>query len=169
MTGSAAARVEEYLRINFLTLRQHTEAAGDRLDPEDQRARLLKSMAVSQVCEVSRGERLVAYAMLRPDDGDRWFVTAFNIDPDHRNPAVFGALAGSLISKIDEFAIAALRSHVYRTNAPSMALHRRLGFHVTRESEKGVEFQASTASILSSPMVAWIRRRDGRPREKAST
>jgi ribosomal protein S18 acetylase RimI-like enzyme len=158
MNGRHSTSVDDYLRIDLLTLRSHTESAGDRLDAEVHRARLITSLAISQVCEVRRDGQLVAYAMLRPDDGDRWFVTAFNIDPDHRNPAVFAALARTLLIKIDEFGIAALRSHVYRTNAPSMGLHRRLGFQITRESDKGVEFQASIGGIIASPLAAWIRR-----------
>ena len=43
--------------------------------------------------------------------------------------------------------IEALRSNVYKTNLPSMSLHIKLGFRITRENEHGVEFFAPVASL----------------------
>jgi len=52
------------LALDLLTLREHTERAGDRLDPELHAAQLRQSLQISQVCAVRREGELVAYAML---------------------------------------------------------------------------------------------------------
>lgn len=79
---------EELLALDLLTLRDHTERAGDTLDPELHASRLRESLQVSQVCAVRRGDGLVAYAMLRPETDSCWFVGAFNTHPLHRTSAV---------------------------------------------------------------------------------
>jgi hypothetical protein len=40
-----------------------------------------------------------------------------------------------------------LRSNVYKTNRLSMAFHQKLGFKLTRENAKGVEFTAELAAL----------------------
>ena len=52
-------------------------------------------------------------------------------------------LVGAVAALVRERGIATLRSHVYKTNAPSIAFHRRLGFHVTRENDQAFEFTAT--------------------------
>ena len=52
MNGRHSTRIDDFLRIDLLTLRSHTEAVGDRLDAEVHRARLITSLTISQVYEV---------------------------------------------------------------------------------------------------------------------
>ncbi|WP_447083361.1 hypothetical protein [Burkholderia glumae] len=59
--------VDELLALDWLTLRTHTEQAGDAFDMDEHRRKLKKALGINEVCSVRREGRLVAYAMLRPD------------------------------------------------------------------------------------------------------
>ena len=153
--------LDEMLALDVLTLREHTELAGDAFDVEAQRQRISKSLEVSEVVAVRDDNFLIAYAMLRPDAGDRWFVLGFNVHPEHRNGRVFRHLFAQIAGLARRRSITSLRSNVYKTNRLSMTFHRRLGFTVTRENSKGVEFTADLADVMSaSPAVARARQHD---------
>jgi len=134
------ATVDELVALDLLTLREHTERAGDRLEPAAHAQALQRSLAISELHGVRRGGRLVAYALLSRERGDDWFVRAFNVDPAHRNGGVMRELLAAVAGHVRARGAATLRSHVYKTNAPSIAFHRRLGFRVTNENEKAFEF-----------------------------
>jgi hypothetical protein len=153
--------VEELLALDLLTLRDHTERAGDTIDPELHAAQLRHSLEISELCAVRRGGELVAYAMLNPepDSGGGWFVRAFNTHPSHRSSAVMLELLAAFAALIRRLGITALRSNVYKTNRLSMAFHRKLGFQVTRETAKGVEFVASVAQVLANASIERTARR----------
>jgi len=150
--------VDDFLQLDLAALRAHTEAAGDQIDHNRHRDILCKSLSISKVCEVRRSGSLVAYAVLRPDTKDCWFVGAFNIHPDHRTPGIFLALAASFLETIKRHSVLELRSNVYRSNLKSVALHRRLGFIATKENAKGIEFRGSVLKILETPVCRrWER------------
>jgi len=142
--------LDELVALDLLTLREHTERAGDVLDEATQRRALARSLETAEVVTVRRADALVAYAMLRPQDGSLWFVLGFNTHPAHRDASVFRDLFAQIAALAERHAITALRSNVYRTNRLSMAFHRRLGFRVTREAEKGVEFTASLDELMGA-------------------
>jgi len=54
---------------------------------------------------------------------------------------------------VKRLGITELRSHVYKTNRLSMSFHRRLGFRITKENAKGVEFFASVAAMAANPSI----------------
>jgi hypothetical protein len=145
--------IEELLALDMLTLRAHTVSAGDEFNEERQRLSLIASMHVSQICTVRRYEALVAYAMLRPESDTCWFVTGFNTHPLHRTAAVMRELFSSLSVVFDHHGITELRSHVYKANSLSMSFHKRLGFRITRENDKAVEFFINVKEI-----VGWAKR-----------
>lgn len=153
--------VEEILALDLLTLREHTERAGDRIDPEHHVALLRESLQVSQVCAVRRDGRLVAYAMLSPESDSCWFVRAFGTHPLYRSSAVMLELFQAFAALVERLSITALRSNVYKTNRLSMSFHKRLGFRVTRENDKGVEFFISVAEMMRSPAIARTARKLG--------
>jgi GNAT superfamily N-acetyltransferase len=140
--------VHEILELDLLTLREHTERAGDQLDPERHRKSIESLLALSEVAVVRRESVLVAYAMLQPQEEGRWFVTGFNTHPSHRSAPVFRALFAQLIEIAARRGITALRSNVYKKNRLSMAFHTRLGFRVTQENTKGVEYTASVEELM---------------------
>jgi ribosomal protein S18 acetylase RimI-like enzyme len=145
--------VEELLNLDLLTLREHTERAGDRIDSETHAARIRESLDISRLCSVRRNGNLVAYAMLNQVSGSSWFVRGFNTHPEHRSASVFKELFQQLGAIARNEGISELRSHVYKTNKLSMAFHRRLGFRVTKENEKGVEFFATVEELASNPSI----------------
>jgi ribosomal protein S18 acetylase RimI-like enzyme len=156
-------QIEELLALDLMTLREHTELAGDALDPEVQRSAIEKSLAVSEVASVRRNGQLVAYAMLQPQEPGRWFVTSFNTHPAHRSAPVLRELFAQLSAVSVRCGITSLRSNVYKSNRLSMAFHRRLGFTVTRENTKAVEFTASLADLTANPSVKGTSRKRAAP------
>ena len=147
-------QAHEILTLDLLTLREHTEQAGDLLDPERLRQSIERLLPLSEVAAVRRDGALVAYAMLQPQGDGHWFVTGFNTHPAHRSAPVFKSLFVQLMEISGRRGIAALRSHVYKTNRPSMAFHARLGFQITRENAKGVEFTASVEELRATGRLA---------------
>ncbi len=150
--------LDEFLALDLLTLREHTELAGDVLDAEVQRRTLAQSLETAEVVAVHRGGALVAYAMLRPQEAGLWFVLGFNTHPAHRDASVFRDLFAQIAALAARLSITALRSNVYRTNRLSMAFHRRLGFRVTREGAKGVEFTARLDELTGATRALRPRR-----------
>lgn len=142
--------LEDILALDLLTLREHTELAGDVFDAATQRRQLERSLALAELVAARRDGTLVAYALLRPQEDGRWFVLGFNTHPDHRNGGVFRELFAQIATLARRRSITSLRSNVYRTNRLSMAFHRRLGFAVTRENDKGVEFTADLAALTAA-------------------
>ncbi|WP_249220672.1 GNAT family N-acetyltransferase [Burkholderia cenocepacia] len=130
--------VDELLALDVLTLREHTERAGDAFDVDEHRAKLCKSLEINELCYVRRDGKLVAYAMLRPEAGACWFVGAFGTHPLHRTYTVVNELFAKIATLASERRIGELRSHVYKTNRLSIAFHRKLGFVVTREKDLSV-------------------------------
>ena len=151
--------IDEILALDWITLREHTERAGDIFDADSHRLRLQTSMEVSAVCSVRKDGRLVAYAMLRPESETCWFVGGFGTHPQHRTSAVMLELFGKLVELAQRKRIVELRSHVYKTNRLSMAFHRKLGFLVTRENDKAVEFFAPISAIGERPGIRRAARR----------
>jgi len=139
--------IEELLALDMLTLREHTASAGDELNEERHRLSLNASMQISELCSVRRDGALVAYAMLRPESATCWFVTGFNTHPLYRTAAVMRELFSSLAVVFKCYEITELRSHVYRTNNLSTSFHKRLGFRITRENDKAVEFFINVAEL----------------------
>ncbi|MGI4984547.1 MAG: GNAT family N-acetyltransferase [Janthinobacterium lividum] len=139
--------VHDILELDLLTLQAHTERAGDVVDADLHRARVQDMLETCTVCPVYRAGRLVAYAALVPESASCWFVRGFNTHPSHRTSAVMGELLSKLSELARQREIVELRTHVYKTNALSMAFHKKLGFHITRENEKAVEFFAVVAMI----------------------
>ncbi|CAB3673328.1 hypothetical protein LMG24238_02220 [Paraburkholderia sediminicola] len=145
--------IDELLALDALTLREHTEQAGDTFNVEEHRAQLRKSLEVSQVCSVRREGKLVAYAMLRPHSGACWFVGAFGTHPLYRTYAVITELLAKMATLASEQGIGELRSHVYKTNRLSIAFHRKLGFQVKRENDKAFEFFITIRELATKPAV----------------
>jgi ribosomal protein S18 acetylase RimI-like enzyme len=155
--------IEELLELDLLTLRAHTERAGDSLDPQRHRESLQASMAKSESCAVRRDGRLAGYALLKANT-DHWFVFAFNTHPDHRDASVMIELMRQVLAIVVRSGISELRSHVYKTNERSLNFHRKLGFRVTKENEKAVEFVATVEGLAGGGAMSRVLRRQSRGR-----
>ncbi len=149
--ADVALALDELVALDLLTLRAHTEQAGDALDEAPLRLALAKTLAVSESAVVRRDDRLLAYALLQPQpseaEPDRWFVTGFNTHPAHRSAPVLLALFGQMAALVRRHGIGSLHSHVYKTNRASVAFHRRLGFDVLQENAKAFAFAARVTDL----------------------
>ncbi|KPC54852.1 GNAT family N-acetyltransferase [Amantichitinum ursilacus] len=151
-----AALLGAILALDLLTLPTHTEQAGDVFDVAQHRASLAAALASAQVVTVERNGQVVAYALLLPDTADCAFVSGFCIHPDWRNASVTQALVSGVFKLARRAGVSTLRSHVYKTNALSLAFHHRLGFTITRENAKAVEFHLPLANVLQSATLRRI-------------
>ena len=142
-------KAHEIVELDLLTLRSLTEQAGDIMDAELWQKAIEVSLPMSEVASVRRDGALIAYAMLQPKKDGLWFVTGFNTHPDYRNAFVFRSLFAQIIGIASRRKIISLQSNVYRSNRLSLAFHMRLGFHMTQESEKAIEFTATIAELLA--------------------
>jgi L-amino acid N-acyltransferase YncA len=135
------ALLDELLALDTLTLRQHTEAAGDRFDPVAHRQQLASSLADSQLLLV-RGQdgSLHGYALLRQQTATHWFVGMLNLHPAHRHRRVFLTLFRQLAALPGWAPESVLQSHVYRTNTDSLQFHQKLGFTIAQQNDKAVAF-----------------------------
>ncbi|WP_172201875.1 GNAT family N-acetyltransferase [Niveibacterium sp. COAC-50] len=145
------ALVDALLALELLTRR----ASGLAADAEACRARIAESLPVSQLCQVWRDGRLVAYGMVTQQTATSWFVTAFAVHPSYRTAGVLRELLGGLASLIEALGIEVLWSYVYKANPALLRLHRALGFEVQRENATGVEFRLP---LIPSPGGARLAR-----------
>lgn len=148
--------IDELLALDALTLAEHTERAGDRFDTAQHRQRLEASLKISKICGVRRNGELVAYAMLNPLSGGSWFVRGFGTHPRHRTAPVFVDLLRQIAQLARAEGIRDFTSHVYKTNLLSMRFHRRLGFRVTKENDKGVEFYATVDDLAAARSLSFL-------------
>ena len=123
--------------MDLLTLTAHTVAAGDDFTEASHRAALAGVLPKSEVIKIYRHGRLAGYAYLWPKGGGLWHVGGFAVHPDFRTGRVLRGLLGKVEALAKAKGIAELQSHVYKTNPRSLTLHRRLGFVVIDENEKG--------------------------------
>ena len=132
--------MEEILALDMLTLTAHTLAAGDGFSEASHRAALARVLPKSEVIKIHRRGRLAAYAYLWPKGGGLWHVGGFAVHPDYRKGGVLRGLLAEMRALVKANGVVELQSHVYKTNPRSLALHRRLGFAVIAENEKGFAF-----------------------------
>lgn len=140
--------LDELLALDTLTLRRHTEAAGDSFDPAAQRQQLAASLADSHLLQV-RGHdgNLHGYALLRQQRTGQWFVGMLNLHPAHRRRGVLVALFRQMMALPGWTDDSVLQSHVYRTNAASLQFHQKLGFTIDRQNDKAVAFSIRYATL----------------------
>ncbi|UDM16872.1 GNAT family N-acetyltransferase [Vogesella sp. XCS3] len=133
------ALLDDLLALDVLTLRQHTEAAGDSFDPAAHRQQLAASLADSQLLLVRGSDgSLHGYALLRRQSATHWFVGMLNVHPAHRHRRVLHALFQQLAALPGWAADSVLQSHVYRTNQASLQFHKKLGFIPEQQNDKAV-------------------------------
>lgn len=140
MAEVSAEDFADILALDNLTLRAHTQDAGQVFDLVEHEKNVRLSFARSELVIVRRDQKIVAYANLWRQHDDVWFAGMINVHPDHRNASVLRKLFGGLRGIIAQQNIKTIQSNVYKLNTFSIAFHTKLGFEVTRENEFGFEF-----------------------------
>lgn len=148
--------LEAMAALDERTLRAHTEAAGKTWHQDQHRAQLEASLPNARFLGLARERSLLAYVLLRPlpETASRdWFVGMINSAPEHRDAALWRRLFAALAELLQNEGVQQLHSHVYRTNAASLALHRRLGFQLVQENARALAFRLSTVELLDHPLL----------------
>lgn len=137
--------LEDVLELDRICLR---EANGEPLETMAHRRKLKRSIPRSEWAAVHRDGQLVAYAYLWPLENDDWFVGGLLIHPGHRTAPTVTALRRAVADLLSRIQARRLKSHVLRSNAASLQLHRRLGFEVEQESEIAIAFSVECLPLL---------------------
>ena len=137
---------DEVLALDLLCL---VEPSGSPLDATAHRERLAISILKSEWAVLRRGGRLIAYGYLWQQAAGEWFVGGLAIHPDHRTAPVVLALGAAMRDLVERLDVRTLRSHVLRSNAASLRLHRRLGFAVEQENERAIAFCGDSADLFT--------------------
>lgn len=135
----SAVLIDAIVALDARVLAGHTAQAGDAFDVADHRQKVAASLETSQLICVER-------------DGRRWFVGAFSVDPAHRNASVLAEIGRRMAAIMEDEGIETLESHVYRTNALSLAFHEKLGFERFMENEKGFALRIERARLATSAL-----------------
>lgn len=138
--------LEEVLALDLVCLH---DPDGGPLDAKTHRERLAISIPTSEWVCLRRHGLLVAYGYLWPQGPGDWFVGGIAIHPKYRAAPTIAALGAAMRERIEGLGIATLRSHVLRSNAASLRLHRKLGFTVEQENERAIAFVANGADLVS--------------------
>jgi len=149
-----AKEIDEILALDVLTLTDHTIASGDSFNAVEHLKALSDALEKSALFYVRRNDDLVAYCYLWQKSEGLWFIGGFTVRPQHRNSGVLIALFKQLSEYLTSTNATELQSNVYKTNHLSVAFHKKLGFSVTRENEKGFEFTAHIDVLKDKPWAA---------------
>ncbi|KDM93280.1 GNAT family N-acetyltransferase [Photobacterium galatheae] len=133
--------MNEYLKLDLLTLEQLSKDAGKPIDEALYLQSLHKADQDGLLFECRKQGMLQGYFTLRKLEESTWFIPMFVVHPQHRNKVVFTSLFSQLARFISKHSIQKLVSNVLRNNTLSVNFHQRLGFAVTRENGLGYEFQ----------------------------
>lgn len=145
--------MNEYMELDNLTLRTHTERAGGRLDLELLEKSRGDARKIDCFFEERVHDKLAAYATISEKDTGIWFVLMFNTHPAFRTKNVFFSLFKKILDRVNQSGGKCLQSNVYKENELSVRFHERLGFRVTKENDIGVEF---TLDLTDSESNKWF-------------
>ncbi|WP_133504490.1 GNAT family N-acetyltransferase [Marinomonas balearica] len=132
--------MDEYIALDLLTLSKLSEEADRPIDVSKYRAALALAKHAGLLFECRKNSELRGYFTLRELTKGLWFVPMFVVHPNHRNKVVFWSLFSQLKTFITKHHVVTLISNVYRNNELSNNFHKKLGFLVTRENERGFEY-----------------------------
>ncbi len=133
-------RMNEYMELDNLTLRTHTEKSGDILDLELLEKSREDAKKTNCFFEERVSDKLAAYATIIEKQEGTWFVLMFNTHPSFRNSKILLLLFKKILKRIYQSNGKCLQSNVYKQNELSVKFHEKLGFKLTKENDKGIEF-----------------------------
>lgn len=151
--------LDAIVALDARLLAGHTAEAGDLFDTANHRRKVAESLEKSRLIRVERDGRHVAHTYFWPLAAGRWFVGAFSIDPAHRNSSVLAEIGRQMAAIMEAEGIEVLESHVYRTNALSLAFHEKLGFERFMENDKGFALRINRSRLIGSALGRRLRGR----------
>ncbi|MFS1905858.1 GNAT family N-acetyltransferase [Vibrio lentus] len=149
--------MEEYLKLDMLTLEAISKEAGFPIEREVYLASRAESIKQGLLFEYRRKDQLIGYTTLRNLGDGRWFVPMFVVHPNHRSKAAFLALFRSIAEILKNNQANVLVSNVLRINELSVQFHKHLGFEITRENHLGYEFTLNLTSDVKDKWSNFLR------------
>lgn len=120
--------------------------------------RLLEHAPVLILAELTcpSGSRVVGWSgavvtALRPQETGEWLTAGLTVIPEVRRSGVGRRLLQAVVDTVETLEDRPLYSVVNSRNAPSLALHRSLGFEVVETGPcfAGIEFDGGVGTLLS--------------------
>ncbi|MFS1903244.1 GNAT family N-acetyltransferase [Vibrio lentus] len=112
--------MEEYLKLDMLTLEAISKEAGFPIEREVYLASRAESIEQGLLFEYRRKDQLIGYTTLRNLGDGRWFVPMFVVHPNYRSKAAFLALFRSIAEtlKNNQANVLSSRRHLLPSVAP---------------------------------------------------
>lgn len=139
--GSLQQRLAAYLALERLTLSELSREAGYQIDWAAYRDGLRESIDSGIVVDRWQGDIVIALATMKALSETHWFLTMLALHPQHRGPKKLGSFLQDIARQLVDQGAQKLSSHVLKNNSASVALHRRLGFQVVKENDRGYAFE----------------------------
>ncbi|MEZ8881072.1 GNAT family N-acetyltransferase [Vibrio lentus] len=149
--------MEEYLKLDMLTLEAISKEAGFPIEREVYLASRAESIEQGLLFEYRRKDQLIGYTTLRNLGDGRWFVPMFVVHPNYRSKAAFLALFRSIAETLKNNQANVLVSNVLRINELSVQFHKHLGFEMTRENHLGYEFTLDLTPDVKDKWSTFLR------------
>ncbi|MEZ9425733.1 GNAT family N-acetyltransferase [Vibrio lentus] len=149
--------MEEYLKLDMLTLEAISKEAGFPIEREVYLASRAESIEQGLLFEYRRKDQLIGYTTLRNLGDGRWFVPMFVVHPNYRSKAAFLALFRSIAETLKNNQANVLVSNVLRINELSVQFHKHLGFEITRENHLGYEFTLDLTPDVKDKWSTFLR------------
>ena len=130
----------QHLKLIQATLGHLQSQYGIGYDTAAYKESLHLAFEQGHLIEVKRDSKLAAFVTLKALKNKEWFVLLFVTDQNHRTAGVFREMFRRISEFLADKGGTILKSNVFRQNTDSINFHKKLGFKITRENEKGFEF-----------------------------
>ncbi|HEU4562282.1 MAG TPA: GNAT family N-acetyltransferase [Longimicrobium sp.] len=155
----AGGWIPRILALDRANLGGVLESAGIAFPEERRRAGLADPEALAVI--LLRGGELAGYVHLAPDWRDRadLYVASLQLAAPYRGTTAFGLLFATACEAARVLPFRRITSNIQPTNAPMLALARRLGLTLTPLTDRPSVEVAAGREWLDSPAVRRIARR----------
>ncbi|HEX8830666.1 MAG TPA: GNAT family N-acetyltransferase, partial [Longimicrobium sp.] len=136
-------------------------SAGIAFPEERRRAALAHPDAVAII--LLRGGELAGYVHLSRDwnDPEDLYVASLQLAPPYRGTTAFALLLAAACVAIREMPFRRITSNIQPTNAPVLALARRLGLTLTPDAARPTVHVTAPREWLDSPIIRELTQRYG--------
>jgi hypothetical protein len=157
----AGGWIPRILALDRANLGSVLESADIGFPEERRRAGLVDPASLAIV--LLRGAELAGYVHLTPDwnDAADLYVASLQLAAAHRGTTAFGLLLASACEAARELPFRRITSNIQPTNAPMLALARRLGLTLTPLADRPSVQVIAAREWLDSPPMRRLARRYG--------
>ncbi|HET7229844.1 MAG TPA: GNAT family N-acetyltransferase [Longimicrobium sp.] len=155
-TGGWIPRI---LDLDLANVGEVLARAGIGFPEERRRAGLAQPDTVAII--LVRGGGLAGYVHLTRDwnDPDDLYVASLQLAPSYRGTTAFALLLTAACEAMREMPFRSITSNIQPTNAPVLALARRLGLILTPDAARPTVHVTASREWLDSPFIRELTRR----------